>query len=105
MKKLIAIVCLTLATTSVFAQVRCEPSPRGGTCCWDIRADGPFRPVGCQKENILYVIYNEDKEKMRIVGRREEARQIVSSRDGWTFVCVKNPKPIPDLSTLEEAPF
>lgn len=66
---------------------------------------GPSDPLDADRENILYVIYNEDKEKMRIVGRREEARQIVSSRDGWTLVCVKNPKPIPDLSTLEEALF
>jgi hypothetical protein len=47
MKKLIAIVCLTLATTSVFAQIKCERSPNGGTCCWDIKKDGPFRPIGC----------------------------------------------------------
>jgi hypothetical protein len=47
MKKIIATICLTLATTSVFAQIKCEPSPRGGTCCWDIRQDGPFRPIGC----------------------------------------------------------
>lgn len=66
---------------------------------------GRSDPSDANRENILYVIYNEDKEKMRVVGRQEEARQIVSSREGWTFKCVKNPKPIPDLSNFEEAPF
>lgn len=47
MKKLLAIVCLTLAVTSVQAQTKCERSPTGGICCWDIRTDGPFRPIGC----------------------------------------------------------
>jgi len=60
---------------------------------------------GANRENILYVIYNEDKEKMRVVGRQEEARQIVQNREGWTFKCVRKPKPTPDLSQLGEALF
>lgn len=34
---------------------------------------------------VAYLIYNEDKEVMRIVGRREEALTICSLRQGWTF--------------------
>ena len=32
-----------------------------------------------------YLIYNEDNELMRVVGRQEEARHLVQSREGWTF--------------------
>ena len=32
-----------------------------------------------------YLIKDENGEVMRIVGRQEEARQLVNSRDGWTF--------------------
>ena len=32
-----------------------------------------------------YLIYNEDNELMRVVGRQEEARCLVQSREGWTF--------------------
>lgn len=47
MKKLITIVCLTLAVTSTaYSAVRCVPSG-GGTCCWDTSTDGPFKPIGC----------------------------------------------------------
>jgi len=32
-----------------------------------------------------YIIKDENGETMRIVGRQEEARQIVSTRAGWSF--------------------
>jgi len=47
MKKVITIICLTLATTSVFAQVKCESDGRGGMCCWDTKVNGPWKPIGC----------------------------------------------------------
>lgn len=50
-----------------------------------------------------YVIRDEDGEVMRIVGRQEEARAICAMRDGWTFKCVRKPKPKIDLSQYEEA--
>lgn len=52
-----------------------------------------------------YLIYNEDNDLMRVVGRQEEACCIVSLRLGWTFKCVRTPKPIVDLSQFEEALF
>ena len=42
-----------------------------------------------------YVIRDENGEVMRIVGRQEEARQLIKERDGWTMKCVRKPKPIP----------
>ena len=50
-----------------------------------------------------YVIKNEDGETMRIVGRQEEAIAITSLRLGWTYKCVRKPKPTP--YKFEEAPF
>lgn len=50
-----------------------------------------------------YVIRDEDGEVMRVVGRQEEARQIVSQRAGWTFKRVTKPKQQIDLSQFEEA--
>lgn len=32
-----------------------------------------------------YLIYNEDNDLMRVVGRQEEARAICCLRLGWTF--------------------
>lgn len=32
-----------------------------------------------------YLIYDEDGDLMRVVGRQEEARHIVSNHEGWTF--------------------
>lgn len=52
-----------------------------------------------------YMVYNEDNELMRVVGRQEEARYLVQSRQGWTFKCKRTPKPIVDLSQFEEALF
>lgn len=50
-----------------------------------------------------YIIYDEDGELMRVVGRQEEARHITEQRDGWTFKCVRKPKQQLDLSQFEEA--
>ena len=50
-----------------------------------------------------YMIYNEDGDLMRIVGRQEEARCIVSLRTGWTFKCLRTAKPKLDLSQFEDA--
>lgn len=51
-----------------------------------------------------YLIYDENKELMRTVSRREEADQIVSGRVGWTYKLLRCKKTI-DLSMLEEALF
>lgn len=53
----------------------------------------------------MYIIKDENGETMRVVGRQEEAKQIVQSRQGWTFKCVRKPVRKIDLSMLEEAPF
>jgi hypothetical protein len=50
-----------------------------------------------------YVIKDENGEVMRIVGRQEEAKHITEQRTGWTFKCVRKPKPAP--YNFEEAPF
>jgi hypothetical protein len=52
-----------------------------------------------------YLLRNEDGELMRVVGRQEEAIAICSLRQGWSFKCLKTPKPIIDLSHFEEALF
>lgn len=50
-----------------------------------------------------YVIKDENNEVMRIVGRQEEAQHIIQQRTGWTFKCVRKPKPRLDLSQFEDA--
>jgi hypothetical protein len=50
-----------------------------------------------------YIIRDESGEVMRVVGRQEEARQIIKQREGWTFKCVRKPKQQIDLSQFEEA--
>jgi hypothetical protein len=52
-----------------------------------------------------YIIKDENGETMRVVGRQEEARQIVATREGWTFKCVRKPVRKVDLSELGEALF
>ena len=52
-----------------------------------------------------YLIYDENKELMRKVSRREEANQIVNGRVGWTYKLLRCKKKPIDLSMLEEAPF
>lgn len=53
----------------------------------------------------MYIIKDENGETMRVVGRQEEAKQIVQSRQGWTFKCVRKPVRKVDLSELGEALF
>lgn len=50
-----------------------------------------------------YLIRNEDGELMRVVHRQEEAQHIVILRKGWTFKCIRTPKPMIDLSQFEDA--
>lgn len=52
---------------------------------------------------MTYEIRDEDGQLMRIVGRQEEARQLIRSRAGWSFKCVRKPVPQVDLSQFEEA--
>jgi hypothetical protein len=52
-----------------------------------------------------YLIKDENGETMRVVGRQEEARQIIKLREGWTFKCIRKPVKKLDLSQFEEAPF
>jgi len=51
---------------------------------------------------VNYIVKNEDGETMRVVGRQEEALAICALRTGWTFKCVRKPKPV---YTFEEALF
>lgn len=46
MKKILLVVGMVIAL-NVYAGVRCERSPMGGTCCWDTTTQGPFQPIGC----------------------------------------------------------
>ena len=50
-----------------------------------------------------YSIYNEDDEKMRVVSRLEEAKQLVENRLGWSYKFFRKPEPKP--FNFEEAPF
>lgn len=48
-----------------------------------------------------YLICDEEGQIMRKVGRREEAKQIVQLRQGWTFTRIHRSKL--DLSQFEDA--
>ena len=50
-----------------------------------------------------YTIYNEDNEKMRVVSRLEEAKQLVQTRADWSYKFFRKPQPEP--FNFEEAPF
>lgn len=52
-----------------------------------------------------YMIYNEDGEKMRVVSRLEEAKQLVETRADWSYKFFKKPVKTLDLNDFEEAPF
>jgi len=52
---------------------------------------------------VSYVIHDEDGEVMRVVGRQEEARNLIANREGWTFKCVRKPVRKVDLSQFEDA--
>jgi len=51
----------------------------------------------------MYLIYDENKELMRMVSRQEEARGVVSGRVGWTFKLIRTKRKVIDLSLFEEA--
>lgn len=50
-----------------------------------------------------YTVYNEDKEKMRVVGRLEEAKNLIANKPDWSYTFFKKPEPKP--FNFEEAPF
>ena len=50
-----------------------------------------------------YLIKDENGDLMRVVGRQEEARQLVQVRNGWSFIGVRSPKVRLDLSQFEDA--
>jgi hypothetical protein len=52
-----------------------------------------------------YIVKDENGEVMRIVGRQEEARQLVNLRPGWKFTGVRTQKIKLDLSKFQDAPF
>ena len=52
-----------------------------------------------------YIIYNEDNEKMRVVGRLEEAKQLIANKPDWSYKFFRKPKQEPDTYQFEEAPF
>lgn len=52
-----------------------------------------------------YIVKDENGDTMRIVGRQEEARQLVNARDGWSFKGVRSPKVKLDLSQFAGALF
>lgn len=49
-----------------------------------------------------YIIYDEDSQPMRIVGRKEEAIAACALREGWSYKYMKAKKP---KYKFEEAPF
>ena len=50
-----------------------------------------------------YNIYNEDNEKMRVVSRLEEAKQLIANKPDWSYTFFRVAKPEP--FKFEEAPF
>lgn len=50
-----------------------------------------------------YLVKDENGDLMRVVGRQEEARQLVNARAGWTFNGIRSPKVTIDLSQFEDA--
>lgn len=51
---------------------------------------------------MLYHIRDEDGELMRVVRRREEAKELVQQREGWTY---KAHRELKQTYIFEEAPF
>ena len=52
---------------------------------------------------LMYYIYDEMGELMCIVRRLEEAKEIVSCRNEWSFVYVQKKRKTIDLSNFEDA--
>ena len=50
-----------------------------------------------------YIVFDEDVQPIRIVGRKEEAQAICSIRKGWTFKYMKAKKA--EDYQFKEAPF
>ncbi len=54
---------------------------------------------------MAYMLYDEDGEKMRVVHKLEEAKEIIKTRADWTYKFFKKPVKVFDLNDFEEAPF
>jgi hypothetical protein len=52
-----------------------------------------------------YSIYNEDNEKMRVVRRLEEAKQLISNKPNWRYSFFRTPEQEPFFYKFEESPF
>jgi hypothetical protein len=52
-----------------------------------------------------YIIYNEDNEKMRVVGRLEEAKSLIKNKPDWSYKFFRKPKQTTEQYNFEEAPF
>jgi methylase of polypeptide subunit release factors len=50
-----------------------------------------------------YLVYDEDKELMRSVPRKEEAEALVAIREGWSYT--RRPVPQKPQPVYEDAPF
>ena len=50
-----------------------------------------------------YAIYDEDGEKMRVVNKLEEAKDLIKNKPDWTYKFFKKHEPKP--FNFEEAPF
>lgn len=53
----------------------------------------------------MYYIYDELGDLMRKVKRKEEAKQLINLRDGWSFKYIFTKRKPVDLSQFEECPF
>jgi hypothetical protein len=47
MKKLIAVVMLSVFAVSAQAAIKCVRNADGSMCCWDTAVEGPFKPLSC----------------------------------------------------------
>jgi hypothetical protein len=52
-----------------------------------------------------YSIKDEEGNKVRIVGRLEEAKALCALREGWTYNFFRTPQQEPIFYRFEEAPF
>lgn len=50
-----------------------------------------------------YLIWDEEGDLMRVVGRKEEAERLVDVMQLWTYTFVRNKPNKPDLSQFEDA--
>lgn len=47
MKKVIMLLVVGMLSFNAHSAIKCERTYDGGTCCWDTRVDGPFKPINC----------------------------------------------------------